>query len=404
MVDDSYTFEYQPGTIHHGANSVANLEAELDEQDLSRALVVTGSTVSSVPEVMEPVENGLGDALVSVFGEAGPEKHLKTAYEGARIVREKSIDALVGVGGGSSLDMAKLINTLAGHDRPLDDVTDDIIAREAMLLPDDGPSPAIFVVPTTLAGADFSQVAGVKLSMDPEHTHKSEIPSGGVSHPDLLPTAVFYDTNLFATTPDRVLASSAMNGFDKGIEMLYTRHRTPITDATAMRGVRLLQGGLPALTDDETSEEDLSQILQGIALVQYGLSTPNQYRASIIHAFGHALSRNYEIQQGSAHAIAAPHVLRYLFDQVDGRRDLLAEALAVDKGNDESTPEAIVTAVEGTRDALELPSRLRSVEGADRDHVPDLAYAVIEDSFMAAAPVGLKPTQEGIEAVFEEMW
>lgn len=404
MIDDSYTFEYRPGTIHHGANSVANLAAELDEQDLSRALVVTGSTVSSVPEVMEPIENGLGDTLVSVFGEVGPEKHLKTAYEGARIVREKSIDALVGVGGGSSLDMAKLISTLAGHDRPLDDVTDDIIAREAMLLPDDGPSPAIFAVPTTLAGADFSQVAGVKLSMNPGHTHTSEIPSGGVSHPDLLPTAVFYDTSLFATTPDRILASSAMNGFDKGIEMLYTRHRTPITDATAMRGVRLLQDGLPALTDDETPEEDLSQVLQGIALVQYGLSTPNQYRASIIHAFGHALSRNYEIQQGSAHAIAAPHVLRYLFDRVDGRRDLLAEALAVDNGNDESTPEAIVTAVEGTRDALELPSRLRSVEGADRDHVPDLARAVIEDSFMAAAPVELKPTQEGIEAVFEEMW
>lgn len=404
MDANSFTFEYRPATLRHGPGVVADLASELERRDCSRALVVTGPTVADVPAVMDPIREGLGERLVGVFDGVTPEKYLRTAYEGAKRVREADVDALVGLGGGASLDTAKIVSVLAGHDRPLDDVVDDIVERGAMIVPD-GPLPDLFAVPTTLPGADLSQVAGVKLAMDPAGTPGSEIPSGGVSDDRLMPAAVFHDLDLFATTPDRVLARSAMNGYDKAIEMLYTGRRTPITDATALRGVRLLQSSLPTLVD-ETTDEDLSRILQGIALAQYGLSTPSGYRASIVHAFGHALSRNYDVQQGVAHAIAVPHVLEYLFEQVDGRRDLLAEALGVHEegASDEETARAVVRAVESTRDALELPARLGSVDGAERDHFPELARAVIEDSFMAAAPRGLDPEQEEIEAVFEAMW
>lgn len=405
MNANSFTFEYRPGTIRHGPGVVADLASELERHDCSRALVVTGSTVADTPAVMKPVREGLGERLAGVFDEASAEKYLRTAYEGVKRVREENVDALVGLGGGASLDTAKIIGVLASHDRALDAVVDDIVERGAMVVPEEGTFPDLFAVPTTLPGADLSQVAGVKLAMDPAGTPRSEVPSGGVSDARLMPTAVFHDLDLFATTPDHILARSAMNGYDKAVEMLYTRHRTPITDAAALRGLRLLQSSLPALTD-ETTADDLSRVLRGIALAQYGVSTPNAYRASIIHAFGHALSRNYDVQQGVAHAIAAPHVLAYLFEAVDGRRDLLAEALDVqDEGaGDEETARAVVRAVAATRDALELPSRLRSVDGAERDHFPELARAVVEDSFVAAAPRGLDPQQEEIEAVFEAMW
>jgi alcohol dehydrogenase len=221
-----------------------------------------------------------------------------------------------------------------------------------------------------------------------------------------MPTAVFHDTELFATTPDHILARSAMNGFDKGIETLYSRNQTPVTDATAMRGLRLLQSGLPALTDDSTGEDELPKVLRGIALIQYGLSTPRAYRVSVIHAFGHALARRYPIQQGVAHAIAAPHVLRYLFANVDGRRDLLAEALGVesDTATQKEKAEAVVDAVASTRDALELPAQLRSVTEAERSHFPELAQAVVEDAFMPNAPRELDPDPTTIEMVFEDMW
>lgn len=157
---------------------------------------------------------------------------------------------------------------------------------------------------------------------------------------------------------------------------------------------------------DSTTEDELSQILQGLAAAQYGLSTPNAYRASVIHSFGHAIARNYEVQQGVAHSIAAPHVLQYLFKQVDGRRDLLAEALDIDAEplDDHETAERIVNAVAETRDALKLPSKLRSINGADRSHFADLSEAVIEDPFMQAGPRELTAERTDIESVFKQMW
>lgn len=406
MDGDTYTFDYRPPTIHHGAGIVADLESTLERRDCARSLVVTDSSLASVQAVMDPVRDGLDGRLVDVFEGVTPDKYLKSAHAGAKMVHEEDVDALVPVGGGSSLDTAKVISVLAGHDRPLDEVTNEILAAGEMRLPPEEASLVdIFAVPTTLPGADMSQVAGVKLSMTPESTPTSEIPSGGVDDRRLMPSAVFHDAELFATTPDSILARSAMNGFDKGVEMLYSRNRTPITDATATRGLRLLRSGLPSIRRD-TSREELSRVLEGIALVQYGLSTPSAYRVSVIHAFGHALSRRYPIQQGVAHAIAAPHVLRYLFERVEGRRDLLAEALGVlEEGTTaDETAEAVVAAVADTRDALELPSRLGTVDAAEMDHFSDLARAVVEDSFMSNAPSDLDPDAAEIEPVFEEMW
>lgn len=405
MPAHSFTFEYDPPTIHHGAGVVDSIESELHGHDLSRALVVTGSTVGSTAAVMDPVREGVGDSLVGVFDDVSSGKYLRTAYEGATRVRESNADAVVGVGGGASLDVAKLVAALAAHERPLDAVVEEILESGTMLVPD-GELPAVVAVPTTLPGADISQIAGVKLSVDPETTPRSQIPNGGVSDPRLLPAAVFHDVDLLATTPEGVLANSAMNGYNKGIEMLYARHRTPVTDATAMRGLRLLQSSLPAVRDEETSNADYSRMLQGVALTQYGISTPDAYRASVIHAFGHALSRNLDVQQGVAHGIATPHVLRYIFENVDGRRRLLAEALDVlDAGSTaDETAEAVVSAVTGLRDALELPDRLRVVDGARREQFADLARAVLDDPFMAAAPPGLEPDQSAVEAVFDAMW
>lgn len=407
MIDNSYTFEYQPGTIRHGPNSVAELATELDHHGLSRALVVTDANLAEIPALMDPLRDGLREKFVGIYDGVTPEKFLKSAYQGAKRVHDDQIDALVALGGGSSLDTAKQISILAGHDRSLDEVANDIIERSEVILPDDPVALTdIFAVPTTLPGAELSQVAGVKLSLDPQGKSKSEIPSAGVSDRRLMPTAIFHDLELFATTPTPILARSAMNGFDKGIEMLYTRHHNPLTDGTAVRGVRLLYRNLPSLMSDTTSEEDLSRIVQGLAAAQYGLSTPNAYRASVIHSFGHAVARNYDVQQGVAHSIAAPHVLRYLFENVDGRRRLLAEALAIDHEpmNDTEIAESVVKAVAETRDALELPSELRTIEEAEQSHFYSLAEAVIDDPFMQAGPRDLDARREDIEDVFERMW
>lgn len=405
-VTSGFEFEYSPGKIRCGEGCVGYLRDELARRDLSRAMVVSGSTVGSTPEVMDPVRDGLGDAFVELFDETTPKKYLKTAVEGARTARENDADALVAVGGGSSLDTAKTMSALLSHDAPPEETAAAAVESGTVPVASDGRPTPVVAVPTTLAGADLSVIAGVKLALDPDEAPDHELPNGSVSDSRLMPSALFYDPDLYRTTPESVLAPSAMNGFNKGVEMLYSPYATPVTDGTAVRGLRLLQSGLGTLRDDPMDGERLYETLSGIVSVQYGISTPGRYKASIVHAFGHGFSHDYDAHQGTVHGIVTPHVLRYVFDNADGRRDLLAEAFDVrtDDKTDSEVADAVIDAVVDVRDSLELPSRLREIDGLERDHLPSIAEEIRDDGLMDAAPAGVDPTADEIVEILERAW
>jgi len=403
MTDDRRRFEfaYRPGSITCRPGCVADLDATCERRGWERALVVCGTTVGSTPAVMDPVRAGLADRLVGVFDETTPAKYLGTAIEGVRQVRAVDADVLVAVGGGSSLDVAKVMATLTTHEDPA--ATGRRAVEEASLSLGSGDPLPIVAVPTTLAGADLSTVAGVTFAEGPDDATPA---SGGVGDDRLMPAALFYDADLFRTTPESVLTASAMNGFDKGVEALYTSNSTPITDGTAARGLRLLRTGLPTLRENPMDADRLDDVLAGIVCVQYGVSEPGAYKLSIVHAFGHGFSRNYEVHQGVVHGIVAPHVLRYLFGHVDGRRDLLAEALGVDTRSldADATAAAVVDAVADVRDDLGLPDRLRSIDGLARSDLDDVAQRIVDDSLMATVPSGVDPTKADVREVLDAAW
>jgi len=222
----------------------------------------------------------------------------------------------------------------------------------------------------------------------------------------LMPTALLYDPVLFETTPKGVLCASAMNGFDKAVECLYSPDRTPVTDGTAMRALSLMGSGFETLSEESMDESKLYDAVAGVVLAQYGISTPDVYRASVIHAFGHGFSHDYDAHQGTVHGILAPHVLRYVFDEVDGRRGLLAEAFGVDDpgASDDELAENVIDAVAAVSDDLGLPDRLREIDGLSREDFPAIAAEIRDDGLMGAAPEGLDPTADDIEAVLGEAW
>jgi alcohol dehydrogenase len=295
--------------------------------------------------------------------------------------------------------VAKVVSLLSADDREPETVGRELAEAGTISAPAEPLLPVV-AVPTTLAGAGISNGAGVTAS--PASGLVSNPANGGVSDPRLMPAAVVYDSRLFATTPRRVLAASAMNGFDKGIEALYARNRTPVTDATAARGLELLTPGLRRLGTEQVDDVVLDPVVEGTMVVQYGVSRPDGTMLSILHAFGHGLTRAYDVQQGAAHGVVAPHVLRYVFDEVDGRRELLADALGVGDASDPAA--AVVERVETVRDALSLPTRLRDVEGPEPDEFESVAEAVVADSFVANAPPGLDPTVADVVAVLREAY
>jgi len=388
-----FRFEYESPTIRFGAGATAALRDELAAADAENALVVTGTSVGANDDVMDPVRDGLGDSLAGVFAETTPEKLVSTALEGADFYADAGADSVVAVGGGSSLDVARAICALVATD---DQHAALDVYRETHALPVPDSVPPLVVVPTTLPGADLS--AGGGLNAAPPTT--AEPVSGGVGDPALTPAAAFYDPDLLATTPRGTLASSAMNGFDKGIEAIYTRAHTPITDGTAAKGLRRLRETLPAL-GPEGGDPDFAGLFEGIVLVQYGIKRPDASGLGLIHAFGHGLTAHSSIQQGSAHAIAAPHALRYLFDRTDARRDVLADALAP---NADDPAAGVVEAVTEVRDALGLPSKLRAVDDIEESDLDAIAETTYRDSLVDNVPEGVDPSVAELRDVLDAAW
>ena len=424
--DREFTLDYDPGEIWFGRGAARDLGDLLASRGLASALVVTGENVGANRDAMGPVEDGLGDALVSVFDQTTPAKTLGTALRAAREVHESGAEAIVAVGSGSTLDTAKVASALGSYAEP-SAAAEHALDSGTVPVADDGRPTPVIAVPTTLAGADLSVIGGVGLTLDPD-ADPGEIDSGGVSDRRLMPTALCYDPELFETTPRSVLTASAMNGFDKAVECLYSPHATPITDGTASRGLALMQSGFGALAEDDPDPEQFDDAVAGVVCAQYGISTPGAYRASIVHAFGHGFSNDYDAHQGTVHGVLAPHVLRYVFSEIDGRRGLIADALGVatagmdgdggvagtqsagDDGGvagtrsagDDELAAAVVDAVAGVRDDLGLPSRLREIDGLEREHLPDIAETIHDDSLLAEAPV--QPSVAEIEDVLSAAW
>ena len=400
-IPDTFDYDHCGVDLVYGRGRIDELGADLGERGLERALVVCGSNVGANEDLMDPVREGLGDRLVGVFDGTRPSKAAIDAFEGVERMHETGADALVAVGGGSSIDVARAMSVLDADGRSMEDLVAEAKSEgEGGIEPlrsGGGDVMPLVAVPTTFAGADVAS-GGSLLVARVDEPPVGQVDRVGIGDPRATPVEVRYDPALFETTPFGALAGSAMNGFDKGLETIYGQSPTPITDGTSIHGLSLLAESFPRLADGDPDAMD--RAVTGIMLVQFERST------NVIHAFGHGFARRYPVQQGVVHAILVPHVLRYVFERVDGRRELLARGLGVDTGglSDDEVAEAIVERVVEVRDSLDLPTRLRELDPVERSDAPAIAEFITSDAALYRSPEGLDPTAEELEAVIHEAW
>lgn len=391
-ITNSFEFVYVGCQIVFGRGCVETLEKHLAERGLTRGLVVCGTNVGANEDVMGPVKRGLGDRLVNIFDETTPAKSAETVYDGIEMMHELDPDFILGIGGGSSLDTARQMSAFAADGRPLSEFRS--AAREGNILSVDTENTptSVITVPTTFAGADLSAGGSIEFLPAEESPTGQPIRISG----SVMPEITVYDPNLFETTPMSSLAGSAMNGFNKGLETIYARDATPISDATAVHGLRLLREGFPNLTD---SPDAFDRAVVGVLLVQL------KRQLTVIHAFGHGFARRYPVQQGVIHAILVPHVLRYIFHKLDGQRALIAEALDIDtSGSETDVANEIIEAIISVRDIFDLPTRIRDVESVNEEDIPAIAEFILTDDAIDRAPAALDPSTEEIEEVLRNAW
>lgn len=390
---DVTRFEFDPPVILGGRDSVTELGAELAEHGIDSAVVVCNPSVADTPEAIDPVIEHMGDRFAGLFSSATSTKRLRDAWRAAQEVRDLNAESIVAVGAGSALDIATVATTLVDTDRSFTDIVEYFLEHGRIPL-DQNPRPLV-AIPTTLAGAELSQGAGINVEVP---GGDGEVVSGGVSDPQLRPRAVFYDPELVSHTPKSILRGSAMNGFNKGIESIYSPGATPITDATASRGLRLLLNSLPSLAEDDLETDTIEMILEGSMLVQYGTSRPGVTNLSVIHAFGHGVTAVSPVQQGIAHAVITPHVLHHLLEQEPCRPNVFVDIFEVDE------PDEVIEQVLILRDSLDLPTRFSEIDALDREMLPAIADATATDALIDNLPNGISLSYQDITRLLETAW
>ncbi len=395
-----FDYRYVSSEIVYGRGCVETLSETLADAGFERALVVCGSNVGANRAVMDPLEAGLADRLGGVFDETTPEKRIETVLDGVDRITADSIDVLVGVGGGSSLNVMRAMSSIAALEADRDSVLETVTETGSVPAPDQSQTPIPNIaIPTTMAGADLSVGGSVFYDAEPE-TDKPLLRRAGIGDSRLRAMAAFYDPELFATTPTSVLASSAMNGFNKGIETLYSRSTNALCDANAISGLSYYCDSLPHLTAEPLEETVIDKAVLGTIQIQFGKFT------NIIHTFGNGIALQYDVQQGVVHGIMAPHVLRYVFDRVDGKRRMVADGLGVETeaATDSEIAAEIVDTVIDIRDSLDLLSQLRTVPGLERAHLPAIAETIASNGKHRRNPPGLDPTVGEITTILESAW
>jgi alcohol dehydrogenase len=315
-----------------------------------------------------------------------------TVEVGVDTAKETQPDVFISVGGGSTHDTTKAIATLLGEGG---DIHDYVIIYEppnrVIVPPTPSPKLPIISVPTTMGCAEFSRGGGG--ITDHNLGRKMSLAGEGVTH-----RTVVIDGQALATTPLRILVSTAIGQLRIAIETVYSTGHNPIGDGMALHAIRLLFDNLP-----RCREGDIDTLLgtkTACAMASLGSFAGLGLNTATCHHVGGL----YDVPHGEANAILLPHTMRYNLDACADRQRLIAEAIGVASSGmtDEEAGLAAADAVDGLCRELELPRTLREV-GVPEEGLEYIATATLQDRSLSTNPkqvVDAGPIMEVLRAAF----
>ena len=394
MTTSTLRYRYDP--LHQDIicreRAIDDLAATVDGLGASRAMITCGPTILSACDVVPRVQEALGSRYVGTYSGVSPHSPVETVEAGAAMAQETQPDIFISVGGGSTHDTTKAIAVLLGEGGDIRDYAIIFEPPDKITVPPT-PSPKVPIVsvPTTMGCAEFSRGGGGVT--DHEQGRKLSIAGDGVTH-----RTVVIDGQALATTPLRILVSTAIGQLRIAIETVYSTGHNPIGDGMALHAIRLLFENLPRCQDGDIDTLLATKTACAMAsLASFGGLGLNT-------ATCHHVGGLYDVPHGEANAILLPHSMRYNLDACADRQRLIAEAIGVASSTmtDEEAGLAAADAVDGLCRELELPRTLREV-GVPEDGLEYIATATLQDRSLSTNPkqvVDAGPIMEVLRAAY----
>ena len=371
-----------PTAIRFGAGRVAELPDACAQLNIKRPLFVTDAGLASLPitaQALGVLETaGLGNAI---FSEVFPNPDENSLAKGLKRYADGSHDGVVAFGGGSAVDLAKLIAFMQGQTRSVWDYED--VGDWWTRANPDTIAPIIAVPTTSGTGSEVGRASVLTNSK----SHVKKI----IFHPKILPSIVICDPELAVGMPPVITAGTGLDAFIHSFEAFCSPFYHPMSQGIALEGMRLVKDNLLKAYKDGSDIEARGHMMSAAAMG----ATAFQKGLGAVHALSHPVGAVYNTPHGMTNAIALPAVVRFNRPAIEDRVCLLAAYLGIEGGFD-----GFYDWLVGFSRALNVPEKLSAI-GVDRLQIDLLAQMAVEDPSAGGNPITLTP--EITKALYEEI-
>jgi maleylacetate reductase len=355
--------------VVYGKAAADSLKDEAVRLAAKRVFLIVSRTLNTKTDEIEKIRRALGDKHVATFDGVAQHTTRKQAAEVARQANDAEADLIVAVGGGSAIDLAKIVIMAMAHDIHDEAGFDPFpMGPGVNFSPFLSPTVRQIAVPSTLNGGEYNAAA---LVTDERNKLKQIF-----FHPQMVPMAVILDPALTLQTPAKLWMGSGTRSMDHGIEALCSPAGTPLADEVVLAGIRILREGMLQTLQqpDDLEARRLSQY--GSWLAAYGLQARVPMGAS--HGIGHVLGGTFDVPHYYCTPVIMPSLLRYNKPFTEDAQKRLATALGA-PGGDAADAFAAFT------NRLGLPGRLADV-GVGEDKFDQISKIAINHRFVQANP------------------
>ncbi|MCB2120572.1 MAG: iron-containing alcohol dehydrogenase [Rhodobacteraceae bacterium] len=369
-----------PTAIKFGPGRIRELADHCKAVGMKRPLLVTDKALASLPITAGALDildaAGLGRA---VFSEVDPNPNEMNMAAGLKVYRAGGHDGVVCFGGGSALDLGKMIALMVDQKVSVWDLEDIgdwwTRANPATIAP-------IVAVPTTAGTGSEVGRAGVLTN---SATHKKKI----IFHPKLLPAVTICDPELTVGMPRFITAGTGMDALAHCLEAYSSPFYHPMSQGIALEGMRLVLENLPKVyanpTDLEARAHMMSAAAMGAVAFQKGLGA--------IHSLSHPVGAVYNTHHGTTNAVVMPMVLDFNRHAIEDRIGMAAAYLGIKGGFD-----GFRARVMDLRAELAIPENLTAL-GVEAARLDELTEMAMEDPSCGGNPVAM--TRENTRALYD---
>jgi alcohol dehydrogenase class IV len=369
-----------PTAMKFGAGRIKELPQACSAAGIKNPLLVTDRGLAALPVTQSTLDileaAGLGRAI---FSEVDPNPNELNLDAGVAAYIAGGHDGVIAFGGGSGLDLGKMVAFMAGQRRPVwdyEDVDDWWTRADAAAI-----APIVAVPTTAGTGSEVGRASVITNS----RTHIKKI----IFHPKVLPTVVICDPELTMSMPKVITAGTGLDAFAHCVEAFSSPHYHPMSQGIALEGMRLVIDYLPRAYADGSDLEARAHMMSAAAMG----ATAFQKGLGAIHALSHPIGAVYNTHHGTTNAICMPAVLAFNAEKIKDRFDLAAPYLGISGGFS-----GFCDFVQELNDSLGIPRRLSEL-GVGDDRIVELSEMALNDPSCGGNPVVL--TQDNLEALFK---